>query len=369
MEESPSLIVFVDAFPYSELMKAPFLNGFRYRRPLVPNIGYSVNLQAEIFTGKSPDDLGYFCDWKFDPEKSPFRSWNKILSLLTPLEFGYLPRRFVHKVLSRFRGVECKDIPMRFLPHLSPTKRDVFSMDFPGGSLFTQFGFAIIKCTDFRGELWERDVAVFEKAKEELKTRPRLVLMLGALDGCGHWEGVGSAKWDSLIGALDDKCRELCEVYERHYRGGTVAVLSDHGMSNVQRGHKIDLSRLNGKRCKCFVDGTIIRVWSGDEDVLDDASKYLNSVDWGSLLSEAERRDAGITNREFGDLIFIANEGEQICPSFWGAKLSKGMHGYRASNKQMGIALLSWEPRMAPREWAAQQVYRELRRAMGEGED
>ena len=55
------LLIFIDALPYGCLSEAPFLSSFPFAARVVPGLGYSINIKAEIFGGYRPAEAGFFC--------------------------------------------------------------------------------------------------------------------------------------------------------------------------------------------------------------------------------------------------------------------------------------------------------------------
>jgi hypothetical protein len=76
-----SLTIFIDALPFDQLPKIPYTREFVSQARLIPILGYSVNCQTQLFTGQTPDEIGFWCEWQYDPDGSPFRKWRWLLSL------------------------------------------------------------------------------------------------------------------------------------------------------------------------------------------------------------------------------------------------------------------------------------------------
>ena len=54
----------------------------------------------------------------------------------------------------------------------------------------------------------------------------------------------------------------------------------------------------------------------------------------GNILSESQRREAGVLDSRFGDGIFLLNEGYGFCPNFFGFRPLKAYHGYEPQLKK-----------------------------------
>jgi hypothetical protein len=346
-----SLTIFIDGLPHSQLDKMTYTREFKSRGRLVPILGYSVNCQTQLFTGKNPDELGYWCEWQYDPEGSPFRRMRGLLNLLAPFERWYPMQRVIHKVLDRLGLVTCtKNIPLRVLADFSETGHSVFSSAFDQPSLLDLPQLTKFIHTTFP-DVTNSDEDAFKATLEHIEqaSDPGHVLVsFVRLDHCSHWDGVASEAYDVTLAENDDRIRALSEAYLAKVPDGTVRVLSDHGMSNIEHSVKLDLEGHFGQPGRAaysyFTEGTILRVWCADASLRERIRDYLDEITGIEGFSDAERRYDGITRPEFGDLIYHTHEGYQFVPSFWGPKPSVGMHGHHPRYPdQHGICLSSRE--------------------------
>lgn len=366
-----TLTIFIDGLPFDELHKMPFSSRFVSQGRLIPALGYSVNCQTQLFTGKTPDELGFWCEWTYQPERSPFKGWRAAFTLLSPVEQSYSAKRLVHKFIDKLAPTEStKNIPFRYLPLFVESGHSVFSTSFAQPSLLdhpklSKFLFHQFPNTD------HQDEDIFKAAKsyiESSKAPGHVFLTLVKLDHCSHWEGVGSAPYDEMLLENDRYIAELSEAFLARVSDGRVFVVSDHGMANIHTGVKIDLEGHFGSpsrdRYAYFTEGTILRVWLGDESLGAGISEYVDGINGLERLSEAERGEQGLTNRAFGDLIYHTPEGTQIIPSFWGPKPSLAMHGHHPRfSGQHGICL-SNRPGDFQQRVSAEEFYRCLSAAL-----
>lgn len=342
-----TLTLFIDGLPYNQLEKMPFSRGFESRGRLVPILGYSVNCQTQLFTGKSPDELGYWCEWTYDPKGAPFRKAKPLLRLASLLERSYTLKRVMHHVLDRLKVVSStKNIPLSYLGDFSETGHTVFSPHFKQESLLDLPQVKTIFHTDFPpGE--DRDERAFLAAKQHIEREDDpgdIVVTWTRIDHVSHWSGVGSEPYDEMLLENDRYIRELTELFLSKVEDGVVLVISDHGMVNVEKGVAIDLEgefgRPSASSYAYFSEGTLLRVWSQDANLLDRIRSYLDGIEGIEAATNEDREQSGITSPGFGNLIYHCLEGYQYNPSFWGPKLSVGMHGYHPRfESQHGIAL------------------------------
>lgn len=324
------LVVFVDGFPFEALQHAPFLRSLPTALPLVPGMGYSVNIQVEEFAGLSPDDVGYFCEWQLDPRHSPVRPWRPLLPLLDRLgAHSSFIDRGLHRILGWSAG-PIGTIPFRYLLQFSRVGKTVYYPGFPHPTVFSRFGFHVV--TEEGLPFGRQDAGVLDRAYAAIADSRRLFLPLGDLDGVSHHYGVGSPEWLDKVSSVDRSIHELFERFSTQHHGAKLAVVSDHGMCNVVRGVKFDIETQLGQPGPgaywYFADSTMLRVWTMDPKVDARVLAYLTLRSEGRLLTAAEREQYGIRSPSFGQHIFLLDEGLVFAPGFFGYGLPAAMHGY-----------------------------------------
>ena len=129
-EIAPPLLVFlVDAFRHDFLSEdgTPNLAALAeagVRRPLKPILGYSDAIRATFFTGRLPDETGYWMEYCYRPEKSPWQGLSRLAPLdrlpsdLTLRGMKLAASSTAMRVLARRRGVphlSLRNIPFRAL--------------------------------------------------------------------------------------------------------------------------------------------------------------------------------------------------------------------------------------------------------------
>ncbi len=362
------LTIFIDGVPYDQLQNMPYARELKSHARLVPTLGYSVNCQTMLFTGKTPDEIGFWCEWSYDPENAPFRRIKALLPLLSLAEAWYPAKRVVHKVLDRLRWVSCtKNIPIRYLADFKENGRSVFDRGFDKPSLLDHPEMTSLLHWHFENNE-ERDEVMFRAALKKIREEDdpgHITLMLAKLDHCSHWEGVASAPYNEVLLENDRHIRELTEAFLEKSPDGVVFVVSDHGMSNIE--HEIDLQlekrfgRPSASTYSYFTEGTLMRLWCHDAELEKAIRGYLAGIAGLERFGDDERLEFGITRPEYGDHIYHTHEGYQLVPSFWGPKPSVGMHGHHPRfPSQHGICLSSREGDFSG-EVGATDFYRVLR--------
>ncbi len=345
----PTLTVFIDGLPYDQLENMPFAKTLASSARMVPSLGYSVNCQTELFTGQSADELGFWCEWSAAPETSPFRPFRHLFKLLAPLESIYPAKRLFHRFVDKLAPVSyTKNIPIPYLAMFDETGFSVFDPRFKSPSLLDD-----PKLTKFLHHQFppgpERDAQITRAVLgyiEEQEKPGSILLTLVEIDHCSHWEGVGSGPYMTQLTENDAYIRDLTTAYLAKEPDGVVFVVSDHGMTNIERTIKVDLEsrfgRPSTRSYMYFSEATLFRVWIYDDALFEEIRDYLDAIDDLEGLDDKDRRELRLTRRSFGDLIYHTPVGVQIVPSFWGNKPSVGMHGHHPRYPgQHGICLSS----------------------------
>ncbi|MEX2446266.1 MAG: alkaline phosphatase family protein [Dehalococcoidia bacterium] len=344
---APGLIVFVDGLGAEAAEERRLFRSLPDHRAVVPGLGYSVNIQAELFAGTTPDDAGFFCHWQYAPQGSRAAAVRPLLeawSALVPAH-SWLDVQ-AHRALARGLGMDALRIPLRELAWLRRT-----------GDYHTVTG----DCDLFRSAhlvswaraerpVGRRDAVVFEQALALLRRRVErpVVATLVDFDAVGHDPGPRTPPFEAAAQQLDVRVSRLVEALDAYAPDAPVVVLSDHGQTAVRDALDLALDRTLGRpapgRWVSFIDSTVARVWSPDPALLGRAREALEAH--AHVLSEDERRRFGVTSRRFGDLITVAPEGAVFRPSHVsGRSISPGMHGYHPDTPSQWAA---WASRGVP---------------------
>jgi len=370
--DNGALIIFIDSFPFYNLNRTEYLNSFPIRYKVTPGFGYSINIQAEIFSGKSPDKLGYFCQWGYSPSGSDFKKWGPLFQVINPVRNFYYLDRLAHRVIGKFTG-NIGNIPFSYLPSMKKVSADVFEKGFQSQCLFTDF--PSIKLISFREfshlPVHERDRGVFEKTLQSIPDHQYIVATLVDLDGLAHQNGIDSPIYQKRLTELDEWIYSLSEPFFKKNPQGTIVVVSDHGIAPVRSGVNLELEKKFGKpspkKYFYFVDATILRIWGFDDMLVKEMESFLKDTQAGSLLTDEERKAFGLTDPSLATLIFQLNEQLMFSPSFWGRGRSHAMHGYHPElESQKGVCLvlqrekISGEPSSTLSEIRTTKVYQIL---------
>jgi hypothetical protein len=358
--QRPVLCVLVDAFrhDYLETARAPFLSGLANRGNacrMRPILGYSDSIRATIFTGRYPDEHGYWMEYCFRPEESPFAP----LGRLEPID--RLPNDFIKRglkfslsatlvrALARRRGYEhlsLRHLPFRALGSFDWTLRA--GMSAPGAlgvpTLFDDLTEAGIGWSYLdSARLGRRGVL---RAAESLRADTRFVFAyLHPIDMASHMVGLDSRLFWNTVQRTDALVEQVVERVRRRLGDVELIVFSDHGMSKVDEliAYPELWTHPGFPDRFCFaLDATMVRLWyHGDDRAL--RSELRGRVSAGApghFLSRKElaalHLDFG--NRLYGDEIYLLDPPAAIFPNFHSMLPPKAMHAYHPdSEEQHGI--------------------------------
>jgi len=341
---SDKILVFVDALPWAERDKvqesAPALS---WARPIQPGFGYSINVKSELFAGRTPDDAGFLNEWAHRPGAGLLpMGVPRTLERLVPS--SSFPGRVTRKIFGKLLGENLRNIPLHLLHHLGRTGVNAYERDYSEPSLFTECGVDRFLYSEHGGD--EPALAVLlERLKSD--TKPvRAFLAASHLDHVMHAHGIGTKEYD---GAVEDACQmaaTLWDALQARGNGGSLALVSDHGMCTVTRSVSIDLESKfpgAGRRYGYFVDATMLRIWCEDPELLTQLHEFVEEQSLpGRILDETERRRWGVSTDGFGQLLLLLDEGAMFAPSFMGRTAAEAMHGYLPSlPSQAGLLLCS----------------------------
>jgi predicted AlkP superfamily pyrophosphatase or phosphodiesterase len=358
----PLLYVLVDAVRHDYVgpRRTPYLArlsdeaGFARMRPL---LGYSDSIRSAIFTGRYPDETGYWMEYCYRPETTPFAPFSR----LAPLDA--LPSDFVRRgikftlsqtvVRRRARRLGYEHLSLRHLPF-----RGVDRFDWTLRTAMSARGALGVPTVFDRltqaGLTWSYLDSVklggrgLLRAIDELpRSTHFLFVYVHHVDMASHLFGVDSRlfertlrRTDALTEAVVDRARARLGSFE-------LAVFSDHGMSPVDRTVAYpELWRHPGFPARfCFaLDATMVRLWFDDAspELREDVRRIVARKADGRFLSAEELRALHLDfdGRLYGDEIFLFEPRTAIFPNFHSLLRPKAMHAYHPDDpEQQGIAI------------------------------
>jgi hypothetical protein len=358
----PLLYVLVDAVrhDYVEPRRTPYLArlggelGLARMRPL---LGYSDSIRAAIFTGRYPDETGYWMEYCYRPGESPFRPLERLAPLdALPLD---LARRGVKFALSqtvvrraaRRRGyahLSLRHLPFRALDRFDWTLRADMSAPAALGvpTLFDRLTAAEVPWVYLDAS--KLGVRRLLAAVDDLSVDTRFVFVyLHQVDMASHLFGIRSPLFERTLRRTDELTEHVVERVRGRLGGLEVAVFSDHGMSPVDRvvGYPTLWRHPAFPERFCFaLDATMVRLWFEDasRDLRDEVRALVSRDVSGRFLSRSELQGLHLDfeGRLYGDEIFLLEPRTAIFPNFHSLVRPKAMHAYHPDDQeQQGIAI------------------------------
>jgi hypothetical protein len=356
------LYVLVDAVRHDYVTPArtPFLDGlardlgFATMRPL---LGYSDAIRAAIFTGRPPDEHGYWMEYCYRPGETPFGRLERLRPLdSVPSDFVRRGTKFVlsQTVLPRVRrraGYEhlsLRHLPFRSLGVFDWTLRR--DMTAPGAlgvpTMFDRLDEAGVRWAYLDASRLGRRRLLEALDALPLDTRFAFVY-LHHVDMASHMFGIESRLFERALSKTDALTCEVVERVRRRLGELETVVFSDHGMSAVRKIVSFPAlwrdphfpSRF------CFaLDATMVRLWWEDASpgLRRRVRAYLAERADGRFLDHDELRELHLDfdGRLYGDEIYLLDPGTAIFPNFHSLLRPKAMHAYHPDDAdQHGIAL------------------------------
>ena len=340
-----ALVIFLDAVPQMMLEEhAPFLSQFGKSGAMTPGLGFSINLFPMLFAGISPDKLGYFNKWTLSqdlwngdnqPQVNPvIKSLARIVDRTT--RGSQLLSRAIHKGFEKiYRQGNIANIPCEYLPFyvnnsLGEGEVTYFFDEHPD--------IEVVRFNEFRVPIDKQDECAFDEACKFAREGKSVFITLGYLDHLGHLKGPESDEFKSRIRLLDGWCEQLVDIFSSVSDDDfSVVICSDHGMAPVTERVYLDLDKHFGapsmKTYAYFLDSVIARIWVKTPTLAEEISEYLTGLGVGLVLDQEQRTKYGTTNKEFGDIIFLLDEGKIFWPGWYGGWFPKGMHGYMPTER------------------------------------
>jgi len=346
-------MILLDAFSQAYLSKdiTPYLYSLAedgYSTTVDPVFAYR-GIETTMFTGVWPDVHKSWTEFKLaDNVKKNMKirllqSLIRVLDVLPTDGLRAKSRFFVERYLFKRIHKSPNVMPYAAIPYFESTQ---LKETFENGSvnnittMFDVFRKENIPYVCI--EPWVRgDRGVLGKAKEmigKLGGEGFCYIKFSHLDHLGHKFGPEPLLFKDQLANIDTYVEEIVTLMKTKNTNLSVLIIADHGMSKVLQTVNIFdyLNQLQSTLYEdyiVFVDSTIIRFWFFTENALHEVSSMLSKMKCGHSLSIEERRFLNIPlSPEFGELIFVLDEGLIAHPSFFSQKSKiNGMHGYAYS--------------------------------------
>lgn len=348
------VVVVIDALGYEIAKRHRFGEGLLSEAvPLETVLGYSSAAIPSLLTGRKPSQLGIWSMYRYDPVASPFKAarWLRFL----PLRFHPRLRVLLKEKIATSGMIagyfDLYDIPLRYLPLFSlACPWDAYRPGFPPApTLFDEVDRRAIpwKGWDYRTKEAESFSALCEACSGSYRF---LFLYTAALDSLMHRVGTRSERVSAKLSFYERWLERIMDRLAGAGKRAALFVVSDHGMNDVNV--TIDLGRELAKKgfrlgrdYLAFFDATMARFWPRRvrEATLVEA---LTSIDRGMVLSreELERLGCLFPDGSYGEVVFLADPGTMIVPSFVSSSPLAAMHGYHPSHRDTKAMVASNYP-------------------------
>ena len=353
------LFIMVDACGWEIIRNDPFCQTFAPTRKRLESVfGYSSGCVPSIVSGRWPDEHRNWCYFVYDPAHSPFR----VLRWLRWLPAAVTSRRIVRRWLSKFVKVRLNfrgyfdlyNIPFRYVHLFDFTEKK--SPLLPGGmnvgsnifDYLTAHKIPYFVSDPARSDEQNRDALI---ASIESESADFAFCYWPSLDGLLHAVGNDAPEIPLKLRTIEQWLEQVLAVAKQHYTDVRLYVFSDHGMANCDEyldlQARIQALPVRMERDYAVVyDSTMARFWFFNDEARQLITAELQSIPQGRIIPDDELRQYRVlfADRQFGELIFLMNEGVLIVPSHMGQRPIRAMHGYHPTAPQTYAALLTNQP-------------------------
>ena len=168
------------------------------------------------------------------------------------------------------------------------------------------------------------------------------------LDAVMHRHGTRSEETRACLADFEQFTRECLEEAQKRYDEVRVLVFGDHGMADVTSVHDLltPLAALGARMPRdmlYFIDSTMARFWFFRDGWREKVLEVLAACGAGHILDDEECRRLGVffDDRRYGEIVYLADPGKTLAPSFMGVTSPKAMHVVLSSELHPSPPLIS----------------------------
>ncbi len=378
-----TLIFMIDALGFDQAGGGEFLPGAGSdRRPVETVLGYSSACIPSIMTGKAPNEHGHLSMYRrAQGGRTVFGGPTKLLSRLARWSDRghWRMRQWLHGHLRR-KGItgyfSLYEVPLELLGEFDLCQtRNIYqpqAFDTEGLS-----GLGDLLADRELSRVWDWTVPeeqAWAELDEELAAARRRVLFFYTpeLDSLMHVVGPEHAQSHDRLSFYSDRIGRALTKAREQYEEVDLFVFGDHGMAEVRGVHDL-WSLLKEAEFKVpsdllyFLDSTMARFWFQHPDAEAWVRKLLQTQEYGRIVDREELQSLGafFPDADYGELIFLLDEGHILAPSFMGKEPVRGMHGYHPNAGASFTTLVTNRPDIEyPKN--LYQLHQVLRESLGE---
>jgi Type I phosphodiesterase / nucleotide pyrophosphatase len=357
----PVLVVLIDAFRHDFLADDVTPNLARLatdgiQLPLRPILGYSDAIRATFFTGKYPDETGYWMEYCYRPEASPWKGMERFARLdQLPFDPAVRGAKMVMSMTAMKMLAKRREVPhldLRNMPLKAAGKFD-FTLSQPMTGPNALGHPSIFDVCTASGRPWAYlDASKARRGSDLVDLVTKLsddvgliFVYLHQIDMAAHLFGIASKLFWRRVQSTDALLGQIVARVRLRFGDVDPLIFSDHGMSVLLRQMAIqDLLEHPGFPDRFFValDATMVRLWFFDDDerLRSEVRDRVASRYPGRFLSEEDLKTYHLqfTGRLYGDEIYLLEPGIGIFPNFHSYIKPKAMHAYEPTDRdQWGI--------------------------------
>lgn len=377
MKNNKVVFILIDALrsDYINETDSPFLSSYARNNKFYASVSQSRSFceRAEIFTGLSPRESGYFTALGFTDDREPnhLRLLNSFLTFCeSMLGNGIIFRKLRNIVLKHFTvsSMKAYSIPQSILSYFRLTEDEYDFRDpraLGGGDnllrLCSRLNIQVFfdSFTSISKYDNSTDESRLNLVEENFKHDYGLYLLyIGQLDSVGHKFGPNSSQRRDTLKSLDARIEGLYQTLIKENENTQFVILGDHGMVEVKKSVNIQTEIDNvaiscgaklGQDFVYFLDSTIFRFWclnpKKELRLKLALSRNVVLLENGIFVDEsfAKKEKIPFPDRRYGEVLWLANTGVLIFPDFFHTtKPYKGMHGYDANiAESQGVCIVT----------------------------
>lgn len=361
-----TVLILLDAMRWDYIDKntTPFLyscakNGHHINK-IKPSFGFCE--RAEILTGLSPKDTGYFTAIGFDPEKSPYKKYRRLLAFLAFTE-RLIPITFYAKAIRKIvkffvkahpHSMKPYRIPLNLLHQFALTEdyydhRDKKAFNHPSLiSMLEKAGLTYFynSFTALNLISGGTDEERFKLAIDAADKGHALYFVFNSIpDAFGHKYGGDAPETKIALSKMDNSLKNFVNEFDTKRPDSRFIFVGDHGMIDIDETINVeDIILAKAKKSKLilgkdytyFLDSTLCRIWLHTTKAKDQLSNQLltdqDLLNAGLFVDDdfANANNIPYGDNRYGDILWCANAGIMILPDFFHRKDESvvGMHGY-----------------------------------------
>jgi predicted AlkP superfamily pyrophosphatase or phosphodiesterase len=315
-------------------------------------LGFSQAALASIVTGLPPEKHELWMMYSFARKSSPF-AWLALMPRSASARRLWLRRliRWELAHVSHVRGYySLYDVPREIFPRLDlPARRDIFT---PRGAGKVRTIFDDLDGNSVPYMVWDYripEARAFDELEEAVRREEAnfYFLYTAGLDSDLHRCGTTAPRVKDHLAWYRDRIERVAGA-ARGVGGADMVVLGDHGMCDVTSHIDImgPVEALGLEIPRDFVpfyDSTMARFKLNSTRSRDLLEKLLSSRPSGRIMKSGDLKGLGAAfpDGRFGDLVFLADPGVIILPSYMGSEPMAAMHGYHPDTEGMYSVMLS----------------------------